>query len=196
MKTLLHISFLSLCILVMPTVMSGAPVSGAWGPPGYSDFNSEFGFGFGPGTGYLWHTGDYWQQIVFGTGLTSVSSLALNLSFDNQLDSGFSQTFEVLLNNTNLGSFIVHGQVENSYSNLFNFSAVSGANGTDYTILLRQTSADIPGLNGAVGLFIEGESTYELDGDIPAVPEPATLTLVVIGLGIGGFASRRRSKAS
>jgi PEP-CTERM motif len=191
MKTLLHISFLSLCILVMPAVMFGAPVSGSWGGVGYSDFNAQFGLN----NGYIWHTGDYWQEIVFSTGLTTVNSLALDLSFENVLDPGFSQTFAVLLNNTSVGSFsVATGQT--SFSNLFNFSSVAGANGTNYTIRLQQTSPDIPDPNGSLRLLIEGESTYRLDNGVTAVPEPATLTLVVLGLGIGGLVRRRRSKAS
>jgi PEP-CTERM motif len=190
MKRLLQVSLLSLCILVMPAVVFGSPVSGAWGGPGYSDFNAEFGFGHG----FLWHTGDYWEEIVFGTGLTTVNSLALNLFFDNQLETGISQTFAVLLNSTNVGSFtLASGQT--SFSNTFNFNSVAGESGTNYTIRLEQTSPDIEGPGGASQLILQ-ESTYKLDGATATVPEPATLTLVLSGLGIGEFVRRRRNKAT
>ncbi len=187
MKELLRISFLSLFILIMPTVVFGTSVSGAWGGPGYSDFNAEFGFG----NGFIWHTGDYFQQIVTGTGLASVNSLTLNLFFDNQLDPGFSQTFAVLLNSISVGSFTV-AAAQISFSSVFNFLPVSGASGTNYTIRLQQTSADIPDGNGSIALLIGGESTYRLDSRVTAVPEPTTLTLIAVGLGIGELARRRR----
>ena len=188
MKRLLHVFLLSLCILVVPSVAFGDSVSGAWGGPGYSDFNFDFGLFHG----FLSHTGDYWEEIVFSTGLTTVNSLSLNLFFDNQLESGFSQTFAVLLNSTNVGSFtLVAGQT--SFSNIFNFNSIAGESGTNYAIRLEQTSPDVEGPGGASQLILQ-ESTYKLDGAAATVPEPATLTLVLSGLGIGELMRRRRNR--
>jgi hypothetical protein len=177
-------------IAASPAIVSAQ--SGSFGGTGYSDYNAAFGFG----NGYIWHTGDYWQQIATGTGLTTVSSLGLDLSLHNVLASGYSQTFAVILNGSSVGSFNIASGVS-SYANVFTFGAVAGV-GTDYTIRLQQTSATIPDGRGSSKLLLQAEaSTYALDGAGTVVPEPASVLLLATGLaGIGGVAIRRRKRTA
>lgn len=48
-------------------------------------------------------------------------------------------------------------------------------------------------LNG-LAVYIEGEHRYTVhsDGDVPAIPEPETYAMLLAGLGLLGFAVRRR----
>lgn len=179
---------LALVVSLRPEAMQ-AQAAGVFDGAGYSDFNSSNGFG----NGWIWHTGDYWQQVTGPTGLSSVTSLALALGFDNVLSAGYSQVFSVLINGFGVGSFTVNSG-DLTFGGAYSFAGLAGfgAGGDEYEIRLQQSSADIPGGEGSTRL--QHSSTYALDGT--AVPEPGTLTLLATGLlGIVGALKRRRNRA-
>ena len=183
------IGSVAMSLAAAPMVAPAQTVAGTWGGSGCSDYHSSFGFG----NGAIWHTGDYWEQLVSSTGLASVSSLGLNLVFRNVLAAGNSQTFAVLLNGSGVGSFSIPNGVF-AYANAWSFSPVNGVSGTDYLIRLQQTSPTVPCCKGSLRLE-QGVSDYTIVGTT-VTPEPSSIVLLASGLaGAAVFVRRRRRES-
>lgn len=138
---------------------------------------------------YLWNQGDYVGQDVTGSGLGSISQLSIDLQYQNVLDVGFTETYGVTVNGTNVGSFSIAGIGDDNYyfqSDVFSFSPISGP----YDILFTITSATIPLGDGSIGWVDDGvTSTITLSS---ATPEPGTMALFAIGLGLPLLLALRR----
>jgi hypothetical protein len=126
-------------------------------------------------------------EQVNGSGLSSVSGIELNLSYNDILRVPDFETYDVLINNTDVGSFTINGTNDDgihSVTNSYSFSAVSGP---DYTVLFKITSPTIPPGQGSFGWYHDGSSTFTLT----AVPEPSYFGLFAAGLA-GALVLRRR----
>ena len=85
---------------------------------------------------------------------------------------------------------------EGSSGNFFGtdptFFRVTAALNSWIVVVVNQTATGNAGLGDPFGLIVEGFIDTEFDDPVPAVPEPATLLLSLIGL--GALARQRMAK--
>jgi hypothetical protein len=171
-----------------PMVWAGS-FQTALGQPGFQCQQLSFPINCSSDPVYLWNQGDYVGQDVTGSGLGSISQLSIDLEYQNLLDPGFTETYGVTVNGTSVGSFSIPGLDDGNYyfqSDLFNFGPISGP----YDILFTITSATIPIGDGSIGWVDDGvTSTITLTS---ATPEPGTMALCAIGLGLPLLLALRR----
>ena len=137
--------------------------------------------------------GDFWNQTINNSGLSSVSSLSLNLNLNNGIYGASSMQFSVLLNGVIIGNtptYVTNGGNEINAPFTFTFGAISAAT---YDVKVRVSAATVPpGEQEGFGLFLDGPSTIQLKSST-TVPEPSTLAMTLIGLGVAGGLARRRT---
>jgi hypothetical protein len=149
---------------------------------------TPIGFVDGQLVGTFFEAGDYVTQ-TFSTGLATVTSASWTFSIYNYT-RGADSTFDVSINGTTVGGFILPGCVGycdtiNNFAFSQSFAAISGP---QYTLSLVATST-VAGGDGSWNWLPGGSVT--LTGE--AVPEPATWAMMISGFGLVGGAMRRRS---
>jgi len=139
----------------------------------------------------MYTAGDNVDQTFTGTGVTSVDSLKVYFNIDDNLD-GASETVDVSINGTSVGSFIVpdnggSGGTINYAVSVF-FAPIVGNGKYDLTMTLEDT---IPSGDGSID-FLDG-GVFVLNGGVRVVaPEP--MSLLLFGSGLCGMAIVRRRR--
>jgi PEP-CTERM motif-containing protein len=147
-------------------------------------------------SGSMSTAGDFVDQTFTGVSLTSVDSISAGFNIDDALD-GSSETVFVYLNGISIASFTVPDA--GGVSTLFSvggsaFFAPIVGNGTyELTMILQDTVAP----DGGFIDFQDG-GFVALDGGVRVadVPEPATLSLVGVGLAAATVLRRRKKKVA
>jgi hypothetical protein len=144
----------------------------------------------------MYTAGDNVDQTFPGTGVTSVDSLKVDFNIDDNLN-GASETVDVSINGTSVGSFIVpdsggSGGTINYAVSVF-FAPIVGNGTYDLAMTLEDT---IPRGKGNID-FLDG-GVFVLNGGVrTVVPEPMTLLLLVAGLAaLVADRVRRRAESS
>lgn len=142
---------------------------------------------------YIWNTGDFFGENFTGTGLPSVIQLSLNTLTLNALNVGQTETFNVSVNGSVVGSVSVPGVgvvfpgTPQTLTQVFNFGAISGPN---YDVRFTVTSPTIGGGLGSIGFNHDGVSSSVT---LTEAPEPGTMLL--LGVGLLGLGIRRMRTA-
>ena len=187
------------CVAVGLTVLFGAVPADATSVvlpfPGtgthYTSAND--GSGLIPAAGHsaiMYTAGDNVSQTFSGTGVTSVNSLKVDFNVDDNLN-GASETVDVSINGTSVGSFVVpdnsgSSTVINNAVSVF-FPTIVGNGTYVLTMTLENTVAG----NGSID-FLDG-GVFVLNGGVRvAAAEP--MTLLLFGAGLAGTVSLRRRK--
>jgi hypothetical protein len=144
---------------------------------------------------YLWTNSEYVGQTTTGTALTFITGLDLSLVYNDALIPPNTETYDVIINGTTVGSFSIVGAndfgdkpVTNSYS----FAPIAGP---DYTVLFVLSSASVPGGGGSIGWYQGAlQSSFTIsDDEVSGVPEPGTFSLM-LAPALAGLWALRRSK--
>ena len=144
----------------------------------------------------MFTAGDNVDETFTGTGLTSIDSLKVDFSVDDLLD-GSSETLDILVNGTNVATFVVPDNsgvngVTTISGSIF-FAPIVGNGTYDLTVTLEDT---IPG--GAGSIDFQDGGVFVLNGGdrVVGASEPVTLSLFAVGLCATIAARRRRSNAA
>jgi hypothetical protein len=151
------------------------------------------GSGLIPPSGHsavMYTAGDNVDQTFTGTGITSVDSLKVDFNVDNNLN-GSSETVDVSINGTSVGSFVVPdnsgGSSVINYAVSVFFAPIVGNGIYDLKMTLENTVAG----DGSID-FRDG-GAFVLNGGVRvAAPEP--MTALLFGAGLAGMASLRRRR--
>lgn len=180
---------LALCATA-PAASISVPLFG----PGFECQNSFFPGNCGVSPTYQWGNGDYIGQTATGTPLLSANQISLSLNYINSLDISQTQTYDVIVNGTAVGSFSIAGlndSLQYTVSDIFDFSSITGP---DFTVLFQITSPTTPGGFGSIGWEHGVESSIFTLSDEggAAIPEPGTFALMLAPALAGAWALRRR----
>jgi Lamin Tail Domain/PEP-CTERM motif len=138
------------------------------------------------------------QSVVFVEGTATTASNFITNWFGSSVPVGFTIGY---YSGAGIGLSATSDAV-----NIFNASGVNQASvtfGASDSIAPYQTFDNTAGLTGAIsalsavgvnGAFVAANSSIEIGspGTIAAVPEPETYVLLIAGLGLLGFATRKR----
>jgi hypothetical protein len=153
----------------------------------YTSTFSTAGTGGAYGSGNYYFTGQHATQVFSGTGLSVVNELSLTLNFGasgNYASQDLGLTFS--LNGIDVGSVLYTPGDSTVKTPDFMFSDLVSAS-TDWTLDMRVTT---PVCSGCGGVQLSTNTPMTLTDN--AVPEPATI--MMLSLGLAGFGvSRRRS---
>lgn len=180
----------------LTTLAPAATLPVAVGGAGYECQQSAFPSNCSTSPTYQWLNGDYVGQTVTGTSFGSINQILLALSYENNLNVGQTQTYDVVINNTTVGSFLINGlddQVVYFITDTFDFAPIAGP---DFTVLFRLSSPSTPGGEGSIGWLNGGQSSFFTLSDEAgsAVPEPGTFALLLGPALAGIWAARRRKQ--
>lgn len=196
------LAVLAASVATTPQAASGQTYSTSFGGTGYACLNQSDGSvgcdnaDAARPASFIWSTGDFWQQTITGSGLASVSSLALNLDIVDFINGRNSESYNVLVNGTIVGSLgpVVIG----AHEQFLPFNAVFAAiMASTYVVEVEVSSPSVPSAGGAVGLHTDGKSTIDLTGAATtSAPEPSSIILMATGaLGVVGVSRRTRRRA-
>jgi hypothetical protein len=135
------------------------------------------------GGGFLFEAGDRLDQLFTATGLATADSSHWVFSMSN-FTSNSTNTFDVAINDTVVGSYSFVSGDGNPISFDLNYTHTGLVTGPDYKLSIIATSTVAPGF-GSWNWIPGGEVTLT-----SAVPEPATFAV----LGLGALALVRRKK--
>ena len=129
--------------------------------------------------------GDKISETFTGTGLTELNTARFQFEMYNGT-LGVISSFDVMVNNTNVGNFVLSNPGVQTYDLTFDNLAVAGAgSGDDYTLEIVATSAIPFGAGGWNFRAQEGIAT------LTQVPTPGAAALLGLG-GLVAGARRRR----
>ena len=141
--------------------------------------NEIDGFNAGDFSGF---TTDIFTDATDNDGMGAIFSTPNNTALANGTASGSTTTFD----RSNGTGAVVRGN--------FGLNGLSGAeNSTTYIV---RTNATNFALNGFATVGNSTSFNVQTFAPIAAVPEPATWGMMILGMGIIGFAMRRRQKVS
>ena len=145
---------------------------------------------------YQWGNGDYIGQTATGTPLGSANQINLSLDYLNSLDIGQSQTYDVVVNGTTVGSFTIPGLNDNqqyTVTDSFNFASIAGP---DFTVLFQISSPTTPDGAGSIAWEhgVESSSFTLSDEGGAQTPEPGTFAMMLAPALAGVWALRRRKR--
>jgi hypothetical protein len=144
---------------------------------------------------YQWVNDDYVGQTVTGTSFGFINQIDLSLLYEDVLNIGQSQTYNVVINGTTVGDFTVAGlddSNDHTVVDSFTFAPIAGP---DFTVLFRISSPSTPSGSGSLGWYHSGDNSFFTLSDGGAViPEPGTLSLMLVPAFAGIWAVRRRQR--
>jgi hypothetical protein len=156
--------------------------------------NALVNFTSSSGSGLLNANPSGQATISGGTGNTALTQLTFGLANN---DTFTRAVFNI--NASTAGSVLTHVEGVNLTGGFFEDDFVISANGQNFftfTAINGQlmTSMSLTAINGAVFEDVRQVRLGGLDGTVPAIPEPSTTALMVLGLaGMGAIARRRRN---
>jgi hypothetical protein len=137
--------------------------------------------------GYFWSVarGDSVSQTFSGTGLSSVNDLSLNLDVPyNSLSSGAFVSWDIFVNNTDVGNWVWH-DVDGTGSVALHYTFADIVGSGTYTIAMKVMNEVAVG-QGSITLGVPGTMTLQSS----AVPIPGAIWL--FGSGIVGLIGLRK----
>lgn len=153
-------------------------------------------FPLGSPDSYYWSAGDTVSSDVFtGIPFSSVNGLTENWTYSNHLASDATETWDILLNGTLVGTETLTGagcnfcQTDMSLTNSFTFSNIDAVSGGYQISLVLQNSVYAGG--GSVAWDVDGATTLSDSASVSATPEPSSILLLATGLIALGFAARK-----
>lgn len=170
---------------------AGAGEAATFTFPSSSSVDTSADAGIFPGeTGFFFFEVHAVSEVFTDTGLASVISLALDLEVaDNFLREAIG--FGLSLNGTVVGSFTIDPGASGVIGVSFDGFDVGGVAGGDFAVSLFVNDPVSPDA-GAIRFLLDRPDSLTLEG--PAlIPLPASLPLLLAGLGALGLAARRRA---
>ncbi len=182
---------MALCFTA-PAATIGVGVGG----PGFECQHSLFPGNCASSPTYQWVNGDYIGQTATGTPLGSVNQIILSLDYLDFLVFGQSQTYDVVVNGTTVGSFTILGLNDNqqyTVTDSFNFASIAGP---DFTVLFQISSPTTPDGAGSIAWEhgVESSSFTLSDEGGAQTPEPGTFAMMLAPALAGVWALRRRKR--
>jgi PEP-CTERM motif len=147
-------------------------------------------------TGFQWTAGDSVTSAIFSLPTNAVTDLTANWSFQDELGGGNTETWFVLVNGVAVAQATLPDDNFNgdilTITGTVNFGAIAPvAGGYQIELVLQNT---VPGGGGSAAWLDGGTTGLSFT---TTIPEPATLTLLGIGIaGMAGYRWRRRKSAA
>jgi hypothetical protein len=146
--------------------------------------------GSGGQTDYMWTAGNYVLSSIFVLPTDSVTDLTANWTYWRNLGGGNNETWNVYLNNVNVGSVSLadcnYCQSDQTVTGTFDFSDIAPVSGGYQVELILQNT--VPGGGGAVAFLDGGTTGLSYD---TGVPEPGSMLLLGSGILFAGLVRRK-----
>jgi hypothetical protein len=194
-----RLGLIAACFCLTTSAVYAGTITELFPTAGNAYVSASNGSGAIPGGGPApneWTSGDSVTSSVFlDVPSTSVTGLTENWTYRNYLSGGASETWNVLLNGTVVGSETLldcnNCQTLFTLTNSINFSSIAPVSG-GYQVSLVLTNTVAGGL-GSVAWLGNGTTTLTYaDSGVGTTPEPTTIWLVASGLAGVGVTMRRR----
>jgi len=184
-------------LLALATVAHAGTITVALGDTGFLCQNVTNSSACNSDPVSIWDQTDYVGEKILPGSSVSISQLSYDLEYSNVLVAGFSEIYNVTVNGTSVDTFTIDGPGDATHHTQSNTVTFSPITGTEFDVLFTITSTTIPVSDGSVGWTADGStSTISItDASGASEPEPATLALGFLGLGLGA-AFRRRLRSS
>jgi hypothetical protein len=141
-------------------------------------------------TDYMWTAGNYVLSSVFVLPTDSVTDLTANWTYWSVLGGGGTETWDVYLNNVNVGSVLLadcgYCESDQTVTGAFNFSDIAPVSGGYQVELVLQNTVPFGG--GSVAWLDGGTTGLSYD---TGVPEPGSMLLLGSGILFAGLLRRK-----
>lgn len=188
MKKLLMICALgSILLLQAPSALAGVHVF----PSDDSTVVGSVGFINAEEIGWFWSVsrGDLVSEL-FVDPLPYVNRAAFDFAVpSNVLNSGAEVDWDVVINGTTIGSFIIPQGFTGTKSLDFSFTQIASVAGA-YEVAFVVTN-EVPGGYGSHSIAYDGQYPHSVE--LSYIPAPGAILLGTIGVGVVGWLRRRRT---